>query len=274
MKIILILTVLLVGCQQLCGLKLGRFVARQAALAGTLLALGSAGTLTAPAPAVAASSLLAAQAVNPSSNVKVYWGVGCFWHVQHEFVETERRVLGRRDDAISSLTGYAGGKTTGNGGVVCYHNVLNKGDYGKNGYGEVVGMEIPFAKIGDFAKEYFSLFDRAGDRPDKGDRGPEYRSLLGLPGGVSSPLFSAIKAEADARGIKLVEGKGNDADTMGKDGLVWVMDSNAFPFKQAELYHQFHDGFMPGEQYPERYNSLAALAFKDGRARTTGCPDY
>tara|TARA_B110000091_G_C13620240_1_gene392642 strand:- start:520 stop:678 length:159 start_codon:yes stop_codon:yes gene_type:complete len=46
-----------------------------------------------------------------------------------------------------------------------------------------------------------------------------------------------------------------------------------YPFQQAEIYHQFHDGFMPGEQYPESYNAQAAAAFKDGRIQTTGCPD-
>ena len=52
------------------------------------------------------------------------------------------------------------------------------------GHGEVVGMKIPSDKYADFAKEYMKLFDKKGDRPDKGDRGPEYRSLVGLPGGV------------------------------------------------------------------------------------------
>ena len=46
-----------------------------------------------------------------------------------------------------------------------------------------------------------------------------------------------------------------------------------FPFYQGEIYHQFHDGFMPGEQYPETYNQLMKQAYKDGRITTTGCPD-
>ena len=40
-----------------------------------------------------------------------------------------------------------------------------------------------YAQIGDFAEEYFKLF-KNGDRPDLGDRGAEYRSLIGLPGGA------------------------------------------------------------------------------------------
>ena len=32
-----------------------------------------------------------------------------FWHVQHEFVEAEKNILGRADNKVSSRAGYAGG---------------------------------------------------------------------------------------------------------------------------------------------------------------------
>jgi len=114
-----------------------------------------------------------------------------------------------------------------------------------------------------------------GDRPDKGDRGPEYRSLLGLPGGTSSPLYADVAAAAAARGVglTLAAGKGDDPDTVGK-GTVWVMDTAAFPFHQGEVYHQYHDGFMPGENYPDKeYNGMRDRAYKAGRLKSTGCPD-
>ena len=57
-------------------------------------------------------------------NVEVYFGVGCFWHVQHEFVEAERKILGRNDMQITSRAGYAGGKAGAKNGKVCYHNAL------------------------------------------------------------------------------------------------------------------------------------------------------
>ena len=44
-------------------------------------------------------------------------------------------------------------------------------------------------------------------------------------------------------------------------------------FEYVEIYHQFHDGFMPNEQYPQTYNSMMNSAFKDGRIVSTGCPD-
>eukprot|EP00804_Cyclotella_cryptica_P012238 CCRYP_013843-RA/>CCRYP_013843-RA protein AED:0.06 eAED:0.06 QI:123/1/1/1/1/0.66/3/552/225 len=40
--------------------------------------------------------------------IDVYFGCGCFWHVQHEFVEAERRILSRPDDRLTSRAGYAG----------------------------------------------------------------------------------------------------------------------------------------------------------------------
>jgi hypothetical protein len=102
-----------------------------------------------------------------AEDTPVYWGVGCFWHVQHEFVDTEKKVLGRSDTELTSLAGYAGGNSVGNKGRVCYHNLLGADEYGNLGHGEVVGMKLPSDKIGEFAKEYFSLFDSNGDRPDK-----------------------------------------------------------------------------------------------------------
>ena len=225
---------------------------------------------------------IAPNAIASTTDSTVYFGSGCFWHQQHEFIQTERKVLGRGNSDITSLAGYAGGLNVAKDtdhpdnkdGIVCYHNFQGKGDYGKLGYGEVVGMKIPDAKIGDFADEYFSLLDSNGDRPDKGDLGSEYRSLIGIPGGVNGPLFPAIQESLakSGKGIKLVEGKGNDPDTLFKN-KIWIMDTARFPFRQAEVYHQYHDGFMPGEQYGSAYHSLRDQALKDGRIASTGCPE-
>jgi peptide methionine sulfoxide reductase MsrA len=126
------------------------------------------------------------------AQVEVYFGLGCFWHMQHEFVDAERDFLGRNDDEITSLAGYAGGSKTGqnaNGPFVCYHNRKGLAVYGDLGHGEVVGMTIPESSFADFAGVYFGITDSHGDRPDKGDRGAEYRSLIGIPGGIDSPLY-------------------------------------------------------------------------------------
>lgn len=207
-----------------------------------------------------------------TTTTPVYFGVGCFWHIQHEFVQAERDLLGRQDNQLTSMAGYAGGKSTGPEGKVCYHNMQMVADYGRLGHGEVVGMEIPEKSIADFARVYFSLFDqRTKDRVDPQDRGGEYRSLLGLPGGISHPSYAAVEDAARNSGFRLVEGKGNDPDTLGKQ-IVFVYDSNQFPFYQAEVYHQYHNDFQ-SPPYGKAYNRLADVAYADGRIKSTGCPD-
>lgn len=69
-----------------------------------------------------------------------------------------------------------------------------------------------------------------------------------------------------------MEGRGNDPDTLDKK-LVYVMDTAKFPFYVAEVYHQFHDGFMPDEQYPQKYNDIKKLAVERGLIKPTGCPE-
>lgn len=219
--------------------------------------------------------------------VSVYFGSGCYWHVQHEFVMAEQAILGREKEGLTARTGYAGGSGTVdvNGfATTCYHALAVPGseqanaDYGRLGHGEVVGMTVPEDKVYDFAVEYFKLLDDNGDRPDKADRGPEYRSLIGLPGGVNGPHFASVKRAADAKvlrdgsPIRLVAGVGSDADTLGKR-MVWVYDTDAHPFYQAEVYMQFRDGFFPGEDYPRSYNGLQAQLVRSGSLRGTGCQD-
>ena len=112
---------------------------------------------------------------NDDKLTNVYFGVGCFWHIQHEFVEAERHLLKRSDSELTSLAGYAGGTKVGDDGRVCYHNLQFIADYGKLGHGEVVGMKIPESSIVDFAKEFFALFSSQNERVDPLDIGSEYR---------------------------------------------------------------------------------------------------
>lgn len=163
---------------------------------------------------------------------------GCFWHVQHEFVEAERSILSRSDETLTSRAGYAGGKSGSFDGKVCYHNAANIADYGKLGHAEVVGMKIPSSKFEDFAVEYCKLFDKDGFRPDQfGDRGTEYRNLVGVPGGKKSPYAKLLVEASVKTGDKLdfAVGKGDDKDV---PKVSFIMDSNEFPFFVAEQYHQ------------------------------------
>lgn len=205
--------------------------------------------------------------------VDVYFGVGCYWHIQHEFVEAERLILQRDDGQLTSRTGYAGGKKLGTEGRVCYHNYQGLADYGKLGHAEVVGMKIPENKVEDFAKVYFDLFDpTTGERVDPQDKGSEYRSLIGLPGGVQHPMYAAVVAAGAAKGFTVEVGKGSEPDTLGKNKLVNIYDTHKFPFHQAEVYMQFRDDFQ-SPAYGKDYNSLVELALEDGRIIGQGCPD-
>jgi len=67
-----------------------------------------------------------------------------------------------------------------------------KGDYEQLGHGEVVFMDIPEANFKDFAKIYFDNFVKIFSkyaRKDVFDKGPGYRHLVGIPGGMKSSLF-------------------------------------------------------------------------------------
>lgn len=198
----------------------------------------------------------------------------CFCrHVQHEFVEAERRILGRKDNQLTALAGYAGGNAGAKDGKVCYHNAAFISDYGSLGHAEVVRLQIPPSSFGEFAKEYCKLFDKEGNRPDQnGDRGIEYRNLVGVPGGTKSPYAKQLVQASTETGDKLDfgVGKGDDADARA---LAWVMDSSAFPFYQGEPYHQFHDGFAWGEDYPNAYNKLSGSLAKAGVVQNSGCPN-
>jgi hypothetical protein len=132
-------------------------------------------------------------------------------------------------------------------------------------------MKIPKDKFSDFAVEYCKLF-RNGMRPDQlGDRGLEYRNLVGFPGGAKSDLAMLLVEASKATGDELdfAVGKGGDATAKGGTDsdiprLVWIMNSDVYPAYVAENYHQFHDGFMLGENYSNDYNSLAQKFAKLG----------
>jgi len=222
-------------------------------------------------PAVLTTALSNAQAADDEELIDVYFGCGCFWHVQHEFVEAEKKILNRNDSSLTARAGYAGGLGTSD--KVCYHNAKNVGDYGTLGHAEVVAVRIPSSSFEDFTKEYFKLFDDKGNRPDQnGDRGSEYRNLIGIPGGSKSPYASKIISASQAVGDKLdfAAGKGNDRDARA---VSFIMDTEKFPFFVGEQYHQFHDGFNLNENYPNSYNGLAAKLADEGKLGDNACPN-
>jgi peptide methionine sulfoxide reductase MsrA len=190
--------------------------------------------------------------------------------VQHELTLEEQTTLRRTSATVTSRTGYAGGMRAGDGGKVCYHNAQRTADYGQLGHAEAVQLDLPVAALPQFCERYFGLFGSRGFRHDPQDRGGEYRSVLGLPGGVNSPLYAVVEAAAAKSPMRLVAGRGDEPDTLESKSVL-VYDSNRFPFYSAELYHQFHNDFI-GPPYGKAYNAINDVQYKAGSLRDTGCP--
>ena len=106
------------------------------------------------------------------------------------------------------------GAVCGPSGRILLVGLTRRAGAGRLGYAEAVQVELPTARMGEFAGTFFERF-RGGVRHDPQDVGGEYRSVLGLPGGFSSPLLAAFEAPARRAGMTLVQGKGSDTDTLG-----------------------------------------------------------
>lgn len=214
------------------------------------------------------------KAMLDNESVRLYFGNGCFFAHQYLFVKGfERKVLGRRDDQLTAIQGYGGSTKTGKHGSACYHNAANYSDYGNLGHAEVVEVVAPLDYLEQAFTVYFSSFVQFDEgqwsRPDFYDQGSEYRSVLGVPGGMDNkPILEAIKA-ADTKNITLRPGLGSDPDTFGANS-VYIMDSDKFPFVQAELCLQFHDDSRA--TYPAAYHNLRYGFEKRGRLASTTCP--
>ena len=74
-----------------------------------------------------------------SSSTEIFWGNGCFWGRQKDFIDTELR-LGRSADAVTARVGYAGGATPSQ--RVCYYYSSPDTVYEKLGHAEVVQVNI------------------------------------------------------------------------------------------------------------------------------------
>mmetsp|Transcript_68742 Transcript_68742/g.222837 ORF Transcript_68742/g.222837 Transcript_68742/m.222837 type:complete len:225 (-) Transcript_68742:144-818(-) len=220
--------------------------------------------------------LVAAALFHPSAaraeggDVNLYFGQGCFWHVQHDLIRLETEVLRRSAGKLTATVGYAGGQQLGPQNQVCYHNREGAPDYGKMGHAEVVGVSVPRSSVGRFLQYYFDAASKTPfGRNDPQDLGAEYRSVIGLPGGMDSPLVAEAEAASNGR-IKMVRGQGDDGDTLMRRE-VYVYDSDTFPFHQAELWHQFHNDML--ERYNDDYHQLKARFKANGKLEAVQCPD-
>ena len=122
-----------------------------------------------------------------------------------------------------------------------------------------------------FNQSFVNYGEGIWGRRDDADRGPEYRALIGLPGGVKGPYMRSV-TRANLHGMRLVEGKGSDPDSLFDDS-VYIMDSAAFPFTQAEVCMQFHDD-PPGldAPFPPAYHALRDDLLHRSKIHQTMCP--
>lgn len=177
---------------------------------------------------------------NEGDDLEIYFGVGCFWHVQHEVAMAEKEFLGRDKNSYTAVAGYAGGtklvkSPLNKNGLACYSK-YGGAYYGTLGHTEVVGVKIPADKFEKFAELFAKLFDRNGERPDKGDIGPEYRHAVGIPGGFNNKkLMDILNAKTKGK-LTLKKGQGNDPDNLYTSSA-WVYDTAEYPFHQGEVYH-------------------------------------
>ena len=246
-----------------------------------LVALGASLAVAMATPLPGVNGMAIAADIEP-----VYFGNGCFWGRQYDFVKAEES-MGRNGKDISAVVGYAGGRKASPSNKVCYYYTPEVDTiYEKLGHAEVVQVQLRGESKEDqfrrYAKTYFGEFRRLPNgkmqRQDPQDVGAGYRNVIGIPGGVSSDLFKILQDE-NVNHMVLREGSGNEYGSFGraKEGdelnTVWVIDSTKFPFYQAELYHQFHNGL--GKKFPSEYTKdLKETAVVNNLVKETGCPEY
>jgi peptide methionine sulfoxide reductase MsrA len=222
--------------------------------------------------AMAASSI--STTLSGNGSVQLYFGNGCFFARQNLFIDQfEQKVLGRKNDQLTSIAGYAGSTRIGPDGSACYHNPQNFSDYGALGHAEVVELHVPIDSLAHAFSIYFGSFIEVDTgtwaRPDYYDQGAEYRSLVGVPGGFANSKVLKAMRDANVHNLTLQVGRGSDPDTFSTN-TVFVMDTSDFPFIQAELCLQFHDDSIA--KYPATYHSLAQDLEANGRLKPSRCP--
>jgi len=199
---------------------------------------------------------------DPSKSI--YFGNGCFWHTQYDFVVVEQDPDGpfrRNDTGVTSLVGYAGGRFESPSGAVCYHG-LPHSDYSRLGHAEACSISldeitgnVAQAQVAALAKMYFehgfqTLPDGRRQRLDPQDMGAEYRNVIGLPGGMDNQELWPLIEAANIYGMRLQRGAIGDSEG---EFVVYVYDSVTYPFFRGEESHQFHPNTVIQRELPLSY---------------------
>ena len=142
--------------------------------------------LLATQPQVANAAELAdasSQLSNSETVEPVYFGNGCFWGRQYDFINAEQ-ALGRAPGDLSAVVGYAAGAIPSPSNKVCYYYTPDKDAvYERLGHAEVVQVELRGAdeaareaQFKTMADTFFTQFRRLPNgkmlRQDPQDAGP------------------------------------------------------------------------------------------------------
>mmetsp|Transcript_23606 Transcript_23606/g.54976 ORF Transcript_23606/g.54976 Transcript_23606/m.54976 type:complete len:331 (+) Transcript_23606:110-1102(+) len=247
--------------------------------AGTQVSLSSARVRLWPFAAAASAALVApdvtvrqsrvhltgrsaAAEEEDDEDVELYFGVGDFRRLQHEFVLKEALSLGRRGFDITAMTGYAGSTQ------VLKNDKLCGGDANKFGHAKVVQLTLPPASVPEFAKLFFEEV-RKRDPKDFDSRGQFARPVIGLERGMSSPLMAEIEKAAGGA-YSFEKGIGADPDFPAGAQKVYVYDARKFRFRPAELNNQFVKA-SPKDSYTSDYLLLNQVQSFIGRISFTNC---
>eukprot|EP00913_Durusdinium_trenchii_P004494 g4173.t1 len=182
-------------------------------------------------------------------NGLVYFGNGPFAHLQHDFanLELEKRVFKRNLSQVTSLAGYAGSEPRVGGFL----------DIG-TGY-----------LVSHFLKTFHGP-EGARDRPQPEQKGLQFRSCIGIPGGREGTLFSTIQRENANFSMDLRVGGGKDPDAFN---VIWIYDTTSFPFLRAEQYLQFVRD-SDDDDDKKYHGCLRNLQLHQGVIEPTGCPEW
>merc|ERR1711871_773641 len=191
-------------------------------------------------------------------------------------VEFEQTTLGRSTASVTALTGYAGGAVNASASRACYDNENHVDEYVGFGHAESVSLRADGTfqvqqAVEAFLMTFEEVEEKVWARPDFRDQGPQYRAIIGIPGGLRGPLGPILRVANEAvHNVSLVEGKGSDPDTFQKNEVNVYNTDEGFRFFQAEPCLQFHDDQQ--EKYAAAYHDLKDIQEANHRILDTGCP--
>ena len=130
------------------------------------------------------------------------------------------------------------------------------------------------ALVTQYFNNSFILVNGSWVREDPDDRGPGFRNVIGLPGGVYGPLFRFVGMR-NIHALRIREG-GKSA-TNGRlhdfqsEGAVYIYDTNTHPFFRAEQNQQFHSNSALRRPVPAEYLNGARTASRGRNAIQMTC---